>query len=224
MWCVPTLTPAYVACMEDVLATYERPYDPRAPVVGVDEKPVPLVADVRPPQPARPGRVARYDYEYSRGGCANVYAVVEPKAGRHFTRATPNRKAPAFAHLLRDIARAYPRARTIHLVVDQLNLHARPSLTRTFGWARGERLWNRFTVHYTPVHGSWLNVAECEVSLVARECIGRRIGDFDTLAARVAAWNRDANRRRRTINWRFTRRKARAKFGYKMRDFKRPRD
>jgi DDE superfamily endonuclease len=224
MWCVPALTPAYLTCMEDVLATYERPYDPQEPVVGLDEKPVPLVADVRPPQPARPGRVARYDYEYSRGGSANVYAVVEPKAGRHFTCATPNRKGAAFAHLLQRLARAYPGARTIHLVMDQLNLHARSSLIRTFGLDAGVQLWNRFHVHYTPVHGSWLNVAEVEVSGVARECIGRRIGDFDTLATRVAAWNRDANRRKRTINWRFTRRKARAKFGYSIRDTLRPRD
>src|SRR5437660_11002532 len=96
MWCVPDLTPEYIMCMEDVLATYERPYNPREPVVAVDEKPVPLVGDVRPPQPARPGRIARYDYEYRRGGSANVYGAVEPKGGRHFTCATRNRKGPTF--------------------------------------------------------------------------------------------------------------------------------
>jgi hypothetical protein len=211
--------------MEDVLATYERPYDPREPVVALDEKPVPLVADVRPPQPARPGRVARYDYEYRRGGCANIYAVVEPKAGRHFTRATPDRKGPTFARMLRRIARAYPRARTIHLIVDQLNLHGRQSLVRAFGERAGGRLWARFTVHRTPKHGSWLNVAEVEVGCVARECVGRRRpGELATLRRWVAAWNRDANRRHRKIDWRFTRRKARAKFGYRLSDFVRPRD
>lgn len=211
--------------MEDVLATYERPYDPREPVVALDEKPVPLVSDIRSPQPVRPGRPARRDYEYRRGGCANIYAVVEAKAGRHLTCVTPNRKAPAFAHMLQRIARAYPQARTIHLIVDQLNLHGRQSLVRTYGERDGGRLWDRFTVHRTPKHGSWLNVAEVEVSCVARECVGRRRpGEVATLRRWVAAWNRDANRRHRTIDWRFTRRKARAKFGYKMSDFKQPRD
>jgi hypothetical protein len=211
--------------MEDVLATYERAYDAREPVVALDEKPVPLVSDVHPPQPAIPGRVARHDYEYRRGGSANIYAVVEPKVGHHFTCATPNRKGPAFARMLQRIARGYPRARTIHLVVDQLNLHGRQSLVRTFGEREGDRLWTRFTVHRTPKHGSWLNVAEVEVSCVARECVGhRRPGDVSTLRRWVAAWNRDANRRRRKIDWRFTRRRARKKFGYKVSDFKRPRD
>jgi hypothetical protein len=215
MWCVAELTPDYIAKMEDVLAVYEKPYDAVEPVVCLDEKPVSLHADVRPPIPAKSGSVAKRDNEYKRCGTANVFGVVEPKAGRHFTAATPNRRGAEFARMVGHVADQYPQARTIHLVMDNLNIHCRKSLVDYYGEQQGGPLWDRFTVHYTPKHGSWLNQAEIELSLFSRQCLGtRRIPHLSDLQRETKAWNRQANRRRTTINWRFTRRKARKTFRY----------
>lgn len=215
MWCLAELNAAYLARMEDVLALYERPYNRREPVVGLDEKPVSLHADVRAPGPARPGHVAKRDNEYRRCGTANIFAVVEPKAGRHFTWATPNRSAAAFAEMVRCIVRADPRVRTIQLVLDNLNTHREKALTDHFGPRAGRRLWRRLTVHYTPLHGSWLNQAEIELSLVARQCLGtRRIDAFPDLRRHTRAWTSRANRRRTMIAWTFTRADARRTFKY----------
>ena len=201
--------------MEDVLATYEQPYQADEPVLCLDEKPIPLHADVRPPRPASPGKPLRPDNEYKRCGTANVFGVVEPKAGRHFTTATPNRSAAQFAQVINDIAGRYPTARTIHLVMDNLNIHCRKSLTDAFGEQAGGDLWDRFTVHYTPKHGSWLNQAEIELSLYSRQCLGkRRIPDLKTLRQETRAWNRKTDRRRTKISWTFTRKKARKAFHY----------
>ena len=222
MWCVAELDAEYIRTMEDVLALYEKPYDPKEPVVCVDEKPVSLHADVRLPRPARPGHVAKRDNEYQRGGTANIFGIVEPKAGRHFTGATPNRSAAQFARMIRAIVIAYPQARTIHMVMDNLNIHCEHSLTKHFGDRTGRRLWRRLTVHYTPKHGSWLNQAEIELSLVARQCLGtRRIPALAQLRSDTRAWNRRANSRHTMITWRFTRKDARRKFGYKQNLFKR---
>ncbi|MHB8839474.1 MAG: IS630 family transposase [Gemmatimonadaceae bacterium] len=208
--------------MEDVLQLYERPIDPREPVVCLDERPLLLHADVRAPRPARPGHVAKRDNEYERCGTANLFGIVEPKAGRHWSRVTPDRSGRQFAHAIRDLVAAYPRVRTIHLVLDNLNIHHAGSLRRTFGDRDGSRLWRRLTVHYTPKHGSWLNQAELELSLIARQALGRdRIPTRGEQAARVRAWNRRANRRQTRIDWRFTRKAARAKFKYHPHDFKR---
>ena len=208
--------------MEDVLALYERPVDLKEPVVCLDERPLTLHADVRAPRPARPGHVAKRDNEYERCGTANLFGIVEPKTGRHFSRVTPNRTGPQFARVVRDLVAAYPRARTIHLVCDNLNIHAEGSLIRTFGPREGHRLWRRLTVHYTPKHGSWLNQAELELSLIVRQALGTdRIPTREAIAERVRAWNRRANRRRTRITWRFTRKAARTKFKYHPRDFKR---
>jgi len=215
MWCVAELTPEYLQKMEDVLATYEKPYNPAQPVVCLDAKPVSLHADVRTAVPARPGKPAKQDNEYERRGTANVFGVVEPKAGRHFTAATPDRCAAQFARLVGRIVEHYQAAKTIHLVMDNLNIHCRKSLTDCFGEERGGAVWDRLTVHYTPKHGSWLNQAEIELSLFARQCLGtRRVPDLTTLKRETRAWNRRANCRRTKINWRFTRRKARKLFKY----------
>src|SRR5246127_376724 len=154
MWCVAELDAEYLRKMEDVLAVYEKPYRAAEPVVCFDEKPVLLHADVRPSLPMRPGRVARRDNEYQRCGTANVFCAVEPKAGRHFTFPTPNRCGGEFAQVSCELARHYPSARTIHLVVDNLNIHHCKSLTDHYGREVGSKLWQRFTVHYTPTHGS----------------------------------------------------------------------
>lgn len=201
--------------MEDVLALYEKPYDPKEPVVCLDEKPVSLHAEVRPPRPARPGHVAKRDNEYERRGTANIFGIVEPKAGRHFTCATPNRSAAEFAQRIHTVVTAYLGTRTIHLVLDNLNIHCEKSLTDYYGKRTGRRLWRRLTVHYTPKHGSWLNQAEIELSLVARQCLGsQRIPALRQLRTETRAWNRRATRRKTRINWCFTRKDARRKFAY----------
>jgi hypothetical protein len=215
MWCVAELDDAYIAQMEDVLALYEKPYHAAEPVVCLDEKPVALHADVRPPRLAKPGHIAKRDNEYKRCGTANIFAVVEPKAGRHFTCATPDRSAFQFAQVIRDLVSAYPFARTIHLVMDNLNIHCRKSLTDHLGEREGNYLWNRLQVHHTPKHGSWLNPAEIELSLISRQCLGtRRIPDLAQLKSETRAWNRRANQNKIKIRWNFTRKTARSKFGY----------
>ena len=224
MWCVADLTEDYVTKMEDVLKRYEGPYNPKEPVVCVDEKPVTLHADVRPPSPARPGREARRDSEYERCGTATVFCAVEPKAGRHFTYPTPDRSGFEFAQVAFDLAMQYGEAKTIHLVMDNLSIHRRKMLTDTFGDQVGGEIWDRFTVHYTPTHGSWLNQAEIEIGLFARQCLGkRRIPDLNTLQREARAWNRRINRARIKINWKFDRKSARRKFGYSKNSFKRSR-
>jgi transposase len=215
MWCVAELDEEYIRRMEDVLALYEKPLSEEAPVVCIDEKPVVLHRDIRAPKPPGPGHVARRDYEYKRCGTANVFCGVEPKAGRHFPKPTATRSAAEFADYLVEIVALYPEARTIHLVMDNLNTHGRKSLVKRYGEKLGDLLWNRFTVHYTPKHGSWLNQAEIEVSLLSRQCLGqRRIGDLSALCSEVHAWERRINRDRTTINWKFTRKQARRKLHY----------
>jgi transposase len=217
MWCVAQLDEEYVARMEEVLAVYEKPLSEQEPVVCVDEKPVVLHQEVRPPVALQPGRVARRDNEYKRCGTANVFCGVEPKAGRHFTKVTAHRSAPEFADYLLDIAARYPLADTIHLVLDNLSTHTRKAVVERFGEKPGGWLWNQFTVHYTPKHGSWLNQAEIAISLFSRQCLGqRRIPDRASLRKETRAWNRRVNRDRVTIAWKFTRKKARLKFGYKI--------
>jgi hypothetical protein len=215
MWCVAELDRDYIAKMEDVLAVYEKPYDPTEPVVCLDEKPVSLHAEVRPPRPARPGHLAKRDSEYQRCGTANLFAVVEPKAGRHFTRATPDCSAAQFAQVLRCVVGAYPAARTIHVGMDNLNTHCEKSLTDHCGARLGRALGRRLTVHFTPKHGSWLKQAEIELSLVSRGCLARRrIADLPHLRRETRAWTTRANRAKTCMRWHFTRRDARTKFGY----------
>jgi hypothetical protein len=222
MWCVADLDEEYIARMEGVLEVYERPYDPQQPVVCLDEKPVTLHADVRPASPAKPGREARRDNEYKRCGTANVFCAVEPKAGRHFTFPTPDRSGFQFAQVLFRLALQYPQAETIHLIMDNLSSHHRKSLADLYGPEMAAEVWGCFTVHYTPRHGSWLNQAEIEIGLFARQCLGsRRIPNLKTLQEEAGAWNRRMNRNRVQINWKFDRKAARRKFGYKWNSSKR---
>jgi transposase len=215
MWCVAKLDKEYIARMEEVLAVYEKPLSEREPVVCVDEKPVVLHQEVRPVLAMKPGHVARRDGEYRRCGTANVFCGVEPKAGRHFSKVTASRSSPEFADYLLDVAARYPRADSIHLVMDNLSSHTRQAVVERFGEKAGGWLWNRFAVHYTPKHGSWLNQAEIAISMFSRQCLGqRRIGDRASLRRETRAWNRRMNRDRVTIQWKFTRKQARCKFGY----------
>jgi len=208
--------------MEDVLKTYEQPYDLQEPVVCLDEKPVTLHADVRPTSLAQPGREARRDNEYKRCGTANVFCAVEPKAGRHFTFPTADRSGLEFAQVLVRLALAYPTAKTIHLVMDNLSSHSQKSLVAVFGTDMAAEVWNRFTVHHTPTHGSWLNQAEIEVGIFSRQCLGkRRIPNLQTLRQEAKAWNRRMNRDHVKITWKFDRKTARRKFAYNKNSFKR---
>ena len=205
-----------IAHMEDVLAVYEKPLLEEEPVVCLDEKPVVLHAEVRRSRPMQPGQALRRDCEYERRGSVNVFCGVEPKAGRHYTRVTPDRSSPEFADYLLEIAAHYPAADTIHRVMDNLSSHTRKAVVQRYGEKAGGWRWERFTVHYTPKHGSWLNQAEIEISLFSRQCLGqRRIPSLPELRREARAWNRKMNRDRVTIDWQFTRRKARKKFGYK---------
>jgi DDE superfamily endonuclease len=215
MWCIPKIDQEFVDRMEDVLQLYAKEEDPNEPVVCLDERPVQLHDAARPSVPMRPQRPARSDYEYVRQGTANIFCIVEPRAGRRQTHATANRKGPAFARALQKTARRYPTARTIHLVMDNLSTHTEKSLLTTFGETEGARLWRRFTVHYTPKHASWLDAAEMEASLVSRECLGnRRIGDLHTLQREIASWTKRADRERRRIDWTFRVDDARRVFRY----------
>jgi len=215
MWCVPELTDEYIERMEDLLDLYEQPLRKEEPVVCLDERPVQLRGEKRAGTPAAPGKPARYDYEYVRLGTANIFCAIEPLAGKHITKVTPTRSGAEFAKMLGEIARRYPKARTIHLVVDNLSTHSRRCVVRHYGEERGGALWARFTVHFTPRHGSWLNQAEIEISLLNRQGLGRRrFTDLSSLRTHVRAWNRQANAERLRIHWRFRSTDARDKFGY----------
>lgn len=214
MWCIAELNEEFVERMEDLLNLYEKPLNPDEPVLCLDEKPVQCRNDKRRPVRVKNG-VVRRDYEYVRRGTANVFCVVEPKAAKHLTQATENRKKPAFAYMVREIARKYPSASTIHLVMDNLNTHTKSSLTETFGDEEGAKLWSRFTVHYTPKHGSWLNQAEIAIGIFTRQCLGnRRMGSLEALVDETNAWRREANAKRIKIDWSFTVTEARRKFRY----------
>ena len=222
MWNVPELTEQYVERMEDVLETYELPRNPAEPVVCLDEKPITLHAEVRPVTLAEPSRETRRDSEYKRCGTANVFCAVEPLAGRHFTFATPNRSGLEFAMVIAKLALAYPTASTIHLVMDNLNVHRRKSLTDAFGKEIGTEIRDRFRIHYTPKHGGWLNQAEIEIGRFSRQCLEkRRIPDLKTLTRETRAWNRRINIAHTCIHWGFRRKDARRKFHYNKNTFKR---
>ena len=168
---------------------------------------------MRPPRPAAPGHTAKRDNEYQRCGTANVFAVVEPKGGRYFTSARPNRTAAEFAKTLGSLLDRYPSARTIHLVWDNLNIHCKKSRTDYYGEEQGGEIWSRLKIHPTPIHGSWLNQAEIELSLYSRQCLGsRRIPDLETLQGETRSWKDRVNRDQVKINWKFDRRAARKKF------------
>lgn len=214
-WCVPELDEEFIEKMEDVLEVYERPPDPKRPVVCLDEKPIQLLEEVRPPSGMAPGKARRRDYEYKRNGTANVFCAVEPLEGKYFNRVTPNRKAKEFAKFLASLAGNYEAAQAIVLVMDNLNIHCEKSLTDFYGPEEGSRIWKRFEVHHTPKHGSWLNMAEIAINIYSRQCLGNsRISDIQRLRKTTAAWNRTANANKVTINWKFSRNHAREKFQY----------
>ena len=198
--------------MEDVLDVYARPYDPARPQVCVDEGGKQLVGDVREPLPVRPGSPRKGDYEYERHGMANLFMAFEPLAGQRHVAVTERKTAEDFAHFLKRLSDEwYPKAARIVLVCDNLNTHTPAALYQAFEPAEARRLAERFEWHYTPKHGSWLNVAEMELSVVARQCLDRRIPDMATLRREVAAWEEKRNAAVVKVEWQFTTAKARVK-------------
>ena len=196
--------------MEDVLDLYEEEYDLCYPTVRLDEKPVVLHEQTRPSLGVAPGRPERRDYEYMRQGTANLFILVEPLAGWRHIAVTQRRTKADYAAQLRYLADVvYPDAEYIRLVQDNLNTHTLAALYEVYTPAEARRLARRFEVHYTPKHGSWLNVAEIEISIVERGCLSRPVGDLATLQRRVAALEHERNAARCTIHWQFTARQAR---------------
>ena len=197
--------------MEDVLDVYERPYDARYPIVGLDEMPVQLLADVTPPLPCRPGDAAKVDYEYRRAGTANVFVAFEPLAGWRRYEVTEQRRAVDFAHFVRGLVDGrYKDAERVVLVMDNLNTHATGSPYAAFGPAEAHRIARKLEIHYTPKHGSWLNVAEIELSALARRVDDRTPGR-DALARRAALVEAERNAAKKGADWQFITEDARVK-------------
>jgi transposase len=212
-WCIPPTSSAEFVCqMEEVLSVYTRPYDERRPQVCLDEMSRQLISETRVPVPMQPGQPACYDYEYERHGTCNLFVACEPLAGKRYLQVTEHRTKADFARFIRDLVDVYyPTAEKIVLVMDNLNTHTPAALYEVFEPAEARRLVEKLELHYTPKHGSWLNMAEIELSILSRQCLDRRIGSQTELAREVAAWQAKRNGREAGINWRFTTADARIK-------------
>jgi hypothetical protein len=198
--------------MEDVLEVYQRPHDPRRPVVCLDETSRQVLAETRDPLPAAPGRVARHDPEYARQGVVNVFLVSEPLRGWRQVRLSERRTRIDWAHCVQELLDVhYPQAERLVLVLDQLNTHSPASLYEAFAPGEAKRLADKLEIHYTPTHGSWLNMAEIELSILARQCLNRRLDDRAMMAREIAAWTATRNGAATAIDWQFTTADARIK-------------
>ncbi len=208
----PNANAAFVAGMEDVLEVYQRPQDPTYPVVCVDETSKQLIAETRVPIPAKPGRPARHDYEYERNGTANLFMMFAPLEGWRRVKVTDRHTALDYAQVLKELSDThFPKAKKIILVQDNLNIHKPASLYEAFPAAEARRLVERFEWHYTPKHGSWLDMAESELSVLSRQCLDRRIANKQTLIEEVAAWQDSRNKHHAKADWQFTTADARVK-------------
>lgn len=202
----------FVCAMENVLAVYKRPFDALHPVVCFDEKSKQLVGEIARPMPASPGHAERHDYEYVRNGTANLFIFVEPLRGFRHVNVTSRRTKLDFAQQMKELAEThYPRARKITLVMDNLNTHRMSCLYEAFVPQEARRIIEKIEVVHTPKHGSWLNMAECELSVLEKQCLGERIGDERTLRERVQSWQSDRNHRSKKIDWQFETTNARIK-------------
>lgn len=216
-WCIAKPSARFVSKMEDVLEVYQRPYDPHRPVVCLDEKSKQLHATpggslpMEPKTETEPGKPRREDYEYERNGTRNLFLWVEPLTGRRQACVTERRTAIDFARQLESLVSAYPQAERVVLVTDNLNTHTPACLYEAFTPEEARRIAARIEWHYTPEHGSWLNMAETELSVLTRQCLNRRIADAATLTREVAAWQERRDQTRTTIRWQFTTQEARIK-------------
>jgi hypothetical protein len=204
--------------MEDVLDVYTRPYDPRRPQVCFDERPVQFLGEVREPLPPRPetpehrGTPERQDYEYERKGTGNIFLWYEPLRSHRHVELTEHRTRDDWAHCIKDLVDVhYPDAETIVLVVDNLNIHSPASLYVAFAPKEAKRLADKLEIHYTPKHGSWLNMAEIELAILSNQCLDQRLPDADTAGQEIGAWEQRRNETATQVNWRFTTADARIK-------------
>ncbi len=208
----PQANAGFVANMEDVLEVYQRPHDPQRPVVCLDETSKQMIAETRAPVPAAPGRKARHDYQYERNGVAHLFMMFAPLEGWRRVKVADRHAAADYAHALKDLSDMhFPDAAKIVLVQDNLSTHTPASLYAAFPAAQARRLTERFEWHYTPKHGSWLDMAESELAVLATQCLDRRIPDKSTLIAEVAAWQDNRNKRHVKADWQFTTDTARIK-------------
>lgn len=197
--------------MEMVLDVYKRPFDPRLPVICMDESPKQLIAETRVPIPASPGQSAKYDYEYKRCGVCNIFMACEPLAGKRMVKITERKTKRDWAYFLEEIAAKHESAEKITLVMDNLNTHSPGSFYETFQPDKAKALWDRFEFVYTPKHGSWLNMAEIELNVLTGQCLDRRIDDIEVVSKEVRAWQEVRNNKNAKVNWQFTAKDARIK-------------
>jgi len=197
--------------MEMVLDVYKRPFDPKFPVICMDESPKQLIAETKIPITVSPGRVASYDYEYRRCGVCNIFMACEPLAGKRIVKITERKTKSDWAHFLEDIAARYQGADKITLIMDNLNTHTPGALYETFTPNKAKSLWDRFEFIFTPKHGSWLNMAEIELNVLLGQCINRRIDNIEKVTSEAAAWQSHRNNKDAKVNWQFTTDDARIK-------------
>jgi hypothetical protein len=212
-WCIaPKANAEFVSHMEDVLEVYKRPYDPKYPQVCMDETSKQLLSDTQKPLPAKPEHPERYDYEYKREGVSNLFMFFEPLMGKRQVKVTEQRTRKDWAEAMKELSDIhYPDAEVIVIVMDNLNTHSPASFYEAFEPEEARRLAKRFEFHHTPKHGSWLNMAEIELSVLSRQCLDRRIGDQELLASEVKAWQDERNDQVVKVHWRFTTADARIK-------------
>lgn len=209
MWCITSITEEYKQRMYALLDLYQKDYDEQYPVVCMDEKSKQLIEDVRGILPLKPGSVAKYDYEYRRNGTVNIFVAIEPLAGRRKITVTKNRKKKDFAYFIKELVeKDYKEAKTIRLVLDNLNTHFASSFYETFTKRISKRILSKIELYYTPKHGSWLNMAEIEINVMDRECLARRIGQEALLKTEISQWSLQRNKEKKKIYWSFTKEDA----------------
>ena len=209
---MPTVSSDFVAALEDLLDLYAEPYDPQRPQVNFDETNKQLIKETRKPLPTQAGQVAKYDFEYERNGTANLFMFVEPQAGWRHVAVTAQRRKGDFAEQMRWLVEErYPNAKVVRVTLDNLNTHKPGALYEAFGPEQARQILKKLEFHYTPKHGSWLNMAEIELSVLQRQCLSRRIPDRETLVAESAAWEKRRNEQKAKIDWRFSLEDARQK-------------
>jgi transposase len=214
MWCIPQVDADYVARMEDVLDLYAEAPDPKRPVVCFDESPIQLIGEVRQPIPAEPGQIERFDCEYRRNGTANLFVFLDVNRPWRKVKVTERRAAEDFAACMRELTDVhYPRAERIRVVLDNLSTHSAGALYQALPADEARRVLRRLEFHYVPKHASWLNMVEIEISVLASQCLDRRIDSYTRLIAEIAAWEKRRNAERARVKWMFTTEKARAKLG-----------
>lgn len=209
MWCIAEITPEYRQRMYRLLDLYEEEYNSKYPVICIDEKNKQLIEEKRTPIPMKPGSPEKYDYEYKRNGTRNIFVAVEPKGGRRIITVTKTRKKKDFANFVREVVEnKYERATEIRIVLDNLNTHFEKSFYETFTKKESENILSKITFCYTPKHGSWLNMAEIEINIMSRECLGEKIGNEKLLKQQIKSWTKERNKLKKKIIWKFTRQDA----------------